>query len=236
MCSMKFHEFISPLFLTLLLTCAPMPADAQTYKVLHTFTGAPNDGDEPLGTLLRDAAGNLYGTTQGGGRFGSGVVYQLLAASGWQDNTLNDFQQGGSSPESGVTFDPAGNLFAATFGGGSGGAGTVFELSNGSWTPQTIYNFSGGKQWGPSFSKLILDPAGNFYGTTNGDGAYGAGSVFKLTLSDGGWTYTSLHDFTGGSDGGYPVGTLLLDANGNLYGTTSGGGQNSNGVVFKITP
>ena len=81
-----------------------------------------------------------------------------------------------------------------------------------------------------------MDAAGNLYGTTYQNGAYNAGSVFKLALSSEGWTYTSLHDFTGGSDGGLPGGNLVLDTNGTLYGTTSQGGIYGNGVIFEVTP
>jgi len=81
-----------------------------------------------------------------------------------------------------------------------------------------------------------MDSAGNLYGTTYGEGAYGVGSVFKLTPSNGGWTYTSLHDFTGGNDGGTLYGGVTLDANGNLYGTTNQGGAYGAGVVWEITP
>ncbi len=81
-----------------------------------------------------------------------------------------------------------------------------------------------------------MDASGNLYGTTFGDGQYGYGSVFKLTRSGGGWTYTSLHDFTGGSDGSNPMCRLVFDASGNLYGTASGGGAHQNGVIFQVTP
>ncbi len=203
-------------------------------SILHRFSGS--DGDNPMDGVTLDAVGNVYGTTRGGGPFSTGIVYQVLAGSGWAENVLYDFPGDGFDPESGVTFDLSGNLYGSTFGGGSNGAGTVFELSHGNWTPQLIYNFNGGNGWGPDSTKLIFDPAGYLYGTTYGDGPYGEGSVFKLTPSNGAWVYTSLHDFTGGSDGGYPVGTLVLDANGNLYGTASLGGQYGYGVVFKITP
>jgi uncharacterized repeat protein (TIGR03803 family) len=83
---------------------------------------------------------------------------------------------------------------------------------------------------------LAMDSAGNLYGTTYGDGAHGVGSVFKLTPSNGGWTYTSLHDFTGGDDGGTPEGDVTLDANGNLYGTTDIGGAYGAGVVWEFSP
>jgi uncharacterized repeat protein (TIGR03803 family) len=103
---------------------------------------------------------------------------------------------------------------------------------------QLLYTFSGDAE-GPVLSNLIFDHAGNLYGTTYSDGPdpnRSHGTVFKLTPSNGTWTYTSLHDFTGGSDGGYPVGNLVFDGNGNLYGTASTGGQFGDGVVYKVTP
>ena len=132
--------------------------------------------------------------------------------------------------------DPSGNLYGTTAGGGSGGGGTVFELApaDGGWSFQTLYSLGG--LGGPA-GKLVMDAIGNLYGTTLQGGPYQQGSVFKLSLSNGGWTYTSLHDFTGGTDGGYPNGSLIFDANGNLYGTAqSGGTYNGGGVVFEITP
>jgi len=125
--------------------------------------------------------------------------------------------------------------------GGSGGGGTVFKLtpSSGSWTYSLVYSFTGGHPGyggaGP-IANLAIDGAGNLYGTTAADGAYDVGTVFKLTPSGGSWTYTSLHDFTGGSDGGYPESNVTFDANGNLYGTASEGGSQRVGVVWEITP
>ncbi len=97
-----------------------------------------------------------------------------------------------------------------------------------------LYSLSGGL-FGPQAS-LAMDNAGNIYGTTLGEGEYGHGNVFKLAPSNGGWIYTSLHDFTGGSDGKDPYSAVVLDANGNLYGTTYGGGSAGYGVVYEITP
>ena len=157
------------------------------------------------------------------------------------------FQSGndGGYPVAGLIFDQSGNLYGATSDGGSGGGGTFFDLtfSNGIWTLNTLYSFTGiaGNQCGP-WGTLVMDGAGNLYGTTLCDGAKNAGSVFKLTLSSGKWTYTSLHDFTGGSDGGNPISNVVFDANGNLYGTTyigglaGGCGGTGCGVVWEITP
>ena len=135
-----------------------------------------------------------------------------------------------------MILDQSGNLYGTTSWGGSGGGGTVFGLTPGSggWTFDTLYSFSGGDGGGP-VSKLIMDAAGDLYGTSYLDGAYGHGAVFKLTRSNGGWTYTSLHDFNV-SDGGGPMSDLVFDAKGNLYGTAAYYGPGSNGVVFEITP
>jgi len=117
------------------------------------------------------------------------------------------------------------------------GGGAVFELSpsNGSWTYNLLYTFTGGPECGPRAS-LVMDGAGNLYGTTYCDGANRLGNVFELSPSNGGWAYTDLHDFTGGSDGGNPVSNVIFDVSGNLYGTASSGGTLGYGVVWKITP
>ncbi|MFZ0794834.1 MAG: choice-of-anchor tandem repeat GloVer-containing protein, partial [Candidatus Korobacteraceae bacterium] len=192
-----------------------------------------------------DSAGNLYGTTSAWG-YGDtgccGTVFQLVnSGSGWTENTLYQFTDGndGRIPYGGVIADAAGNLYGTTTTDGANGGGTVFELSpsGGGYTYQTLYSFSGeaGLEVGP-YDDLAMDSAGNLYGTTYLDGRYGWGNVFKLAPSGSGWTYTSLHDFTGGSDGASPRCRLVFDSSGNLYGTTSIGGTNGYGVVFKIAP
>lgn len=115
----------------------------------------------------------------------------------------------------------------------------------GGWTFTLLYSFTGaGGQFsaGP-IANLAFDSAGSLYGTTHGDGVYNFGSVFKLAPGVGSWTYTSLHDFTGGNDGGYPRSSIIFDKNGNMYGTAAqgGAGNSSNcsgpcGVIFEITP
>ena len=145
-----------------------------------------------------------------------------------------------------MTLDSSGDLYGATQTGGMFGSGTVFELTslaNGSWSLSTLYGFVGAGVGG-SYRTITMDNAGNLYGTSSGGGAYRWGSVFKLTWSNGGWVYRSLHDFTGGADGGTPFGSLVLDASGNLYGTTFFGGTGQCnaqgytgcGVVFEMTP
>jgi uncharacterized repeat protein (TIGR03803 family) len=208
-----------------------------TEDVLYSFTGG-NDGAEPVAGVISDAAGNLYGTAGAGGALGFGTVFELTGSgSSRTEQTLYSFQDAsdGAIPNGGLIFDASGNLYGTTSSGGAGGGGTVFKLtpSAGSFTFSLLFSFTGGG--GPAAS-LTMDAAGNIYGTTTNDGAFGQGSVFKLTPSGGGFTLTSLHDFTGGVDGGRPFSNVVFDAAGNLYGTTSQGGANSAGVVFEITP
>jgi uncharacterized repeat protein (TIGR03803 family) len=210
-----------------------------TETVLHGF-GLP-DGITPYAGLIFDNAGNLYGTTQRGGDYGMGTVYELTRpGAGWIETILHSFTgSDGDGVYAGLIFDPSGNLYGAASTGGADGGGTVFELTplNGSWSISRLYAFSTGQANSPAGS-LVLDATGNLYGTGSMGGAYGYGAVFKLTPSNGSWTYTSLHDFTGGGDGAYPYSSLLLDAKGNLYGTTTYGGLAQGfagyGVVFEI--
>jgi uncharacterized repeat protein (TIGR03803 family) len=194
-----------------------------------------------LGGVIFDTAGNLYGVSAFGGLYGQGTVYELSpSASGYTAQTLYSFtgQNDGLTPEGGLIFDSLGNLYGATAYAGNGYNGAVFEVSPaaGGWTFNTLYDLPSGPgvPAGP-LDKLTFDANGNLYGTTYDGGANGVGSVFELVPSNGGWTYVSLHDFTGLSDGGFPASTLVLDGNGNLYGTASTGG-NGYGVVFEITP
>jgi len=211
-----------------------------TGSILYSFTGG-GDGALPYAGLIFDRVGNLYGTTySGGSRWGT--VFQLTpSGSGWTETVLYNFQNGGDGrfPTAGLIFDPSGNLYGSTSDGGSGCCGTIFELtpSGGSWTYSLVYSFTGTEydQCGP-WGTLVMDAAGNLYGTTNCDGANGDGNIFKLTPGGGGWTYTDLYDFTGGSDGVYPHGNVVFDANGNLYGTAPYGGAYGKGVVWEITP
>src|SRR5271165_574575 len=210
-----------------------------TETVVYSFAGTP-DGASPLNGPIFDHAGNLYGTTSAGGTGGWGTVYELKPAGlGWTESILHGFQNGsdGLTPTGDVFFDPSGRLYGTTQAGGTGGGGTVFELtpSGEAWSLNTLYDFSQ-PALGEEYRTLIMDKAGNLYGTNSGDGVTQQGSVFKLTRSNGAWTYTSLHDFTGGLDGGAPFGRLVFDANGNLYGTAAAGGTHGNGVVFEITP
>jgi uncharacterized repeat protein (TIGR03803 family) len=210
-----------------------------TEEVLYSF-GQGTDGTIPVAGVTLDAAGNIYGTTSAGGAYGYGTVFQLTPSnSGWTESILHNFQNAddGAVLYAGLIFDGSGNLYGAAAEGGTGGGGTVFELtpSNGGWAFTVLYGIPG---WGISgtFRNLVMDASGNLYATTHCDGVSSAGTVYKLTSSGGVWTYTSLYVFTGGTDGHYSFSNLVLDKHGNLYGTTIYGGANDYGVAFKVKP
>ena len=223
------------------LVLAPTALAAGKFKTLHRFTGH-KDGGYPSGSLIFDQAGNLYSTTQIGGS-GSGTVFELtLNQDGsWTESVLYSFTGGndGARPFAGLIFDHAGNLYSTTYGGGNDGAGTVFELSpnQDGWTENVLHSFNGTDGSGPT-DGLVFDSGGSLYGMTTGGGAYGGGTVFKMTPNqDGSWTENLLHSFTGGKDGRYPDhGSLVFDAAGNLYGATQGGGNNGAGTIFELSP
>jgi uncharacterized repeat protein (TIGR03803 family) len=233
--------------LALALILPAQAVAASKYKVLYRFKG-DTDGATPNG-LIFDAAGNLYGTTWGGGNlscnsgYGCGTVFELKPNSdgSWTESVLHRFTGGGdgSEPLASLILDPAGNLYGTTYGGASG-YGVVFKLTpnaDGSWTESVLLRFDYTHGENPNTS-LIFDLAGNLYGTTEWGGAYNEGTVFKLTPNtDGSWTYSLLHRFTGANDGANPSGDLIFDTAGNLYGTTSAGGNGRGfGTVFKLKP
>jgi uncharacterized repeat protein (TIGR03803 family) len=210
-----------------------------TETILYSFHGA-SDGGAPYSAPIFDKAGNLYGTATAGGSAGCGqgcgTVYELSPGkSGWTYNVLYSFTGGndGGQPTAGLVFAKAGNLCGAAESFGAKGGGTVFELSpSGSgWSFNLLTGLPG--TGGPVVS-LTLDGAHTIYGTSF-FGTSGYGAVFRLKRSSGTWTYKDLHDFTGGSDGGYPGGGITLDAGGNLYGTAVLGGSNNDGVIYELT-
>lgn len=252
---------------------------AWTETILHVFRGlASGDGSAPVGGLVMDAAGNLYGTTayDGAGQctligyvVGCGIVFEMSPpsqpGSAWTETVLYSFQGGndGSFPWGDLVFDKAGNLYGATrFGGGKGtncnvlyggNCGTIFELSppkskGGAWTEQVLHSFSGVGQWsvfgdgGNPNGGLVLDDAGNIYGTTQVGGVAclygseeGCGTVFRLAAGKGGArAETILHAFLNIPDGSDPVAGLALGVEGNLYGTTYGGGSDGFGTAFEL--
>lgn len=228
------------------LLLAPGAEGASKYKTLQRFTGYGDEhGALPLSGLIFDAAGNLYGTTIGGGTNGSGVVFKL-APNGdgtWRESVLYSFCSAtdcsdGARPVAALVFDGAGNLYGTTISGGTYLQGNVFKLASnqdGSWTESVLYSFTGGADGGFPEAALILDTAGNLYSTTVEGGSGFGGTVFRLfPNSDGSWTESVIYNFTG-KDGGGPYAGLIFDVAGNLYGTTSGGGVGY-GVIFELTP
>jgi len=213
------------------------PYNERSFYTLYRFTGGADSG-KPYAGVVVGPDGMLYGTTSHSdvGAW-CGVVYQMPPYQWAALTVLYTFTDGddGCNPVAGVTFDQSGNLYGSTYTGRSRPGGVVFKLSpgNSGWTYSVIYSFAG--TGGPR-ERLLIDSAGNLYGTTERDGPYNYGSVFKLTPVSGGWSYTSLHDFTGGKDGAYPEAGLVRDSNGNLYGAASAGGIFGGGVVFQIRP
>jgi uncharacterized repeat protein (TIGR03803 family) len=217
-------------------------AQAQTYKVLYSFTDL--DGAAPYAGLIRDSAGNLYGTTDLGGEIltcsgGCGVVFKVDPND--NETVLISFKgppTDGENPYyAGLVRDTAGNLYGTTYyGGGSsncpGGCGLVFKLDkNGK---ETVLHTFAGKDGEHPYAGLIVDTLGNLYGTSAG-GAFGFGAVFKLDKTD---KESVLYSFKGGSKGQVPEASLIRDTAGNLYGTTYSGGinacANGCGTVFKL--
>jgi uncharacterized repeat protein (TIGR03803 family) len=230
--------------------------------VLYRFNNNRNhiDGLTPYSGLIADAAGNLYGTSITGGTYNWGTVYELSPNSHgyWTERVLWSFQSptlgtDGSLIYGALAIDASGNLYGATYAGGSNqfcsgttGCGAVFELSPGAdgvWTERIIYNFQGGSDGARSYAELIFDNAGNLYGTTlyggsTGCSGLGCGTVFELSpVADGTWTESVLHAFSeSGRDGLYPRSGVVFDQAGNLDGVTSYGGMSNWGSVFSLTP
>ncbi len=222
-------------------------AVAQQETVLHSF-GSGTDGLEPGAAMIFDTAGNLYGTTSGGGIHGHGTVFELTPreGGGWTETVLHSFDYTDGSFPDGLVFDSAGNLYGLAGGGGLHDYGAVFELSkgqDGSWIETVLHSFDGAPDGEGPFGSLVFDSAGNLYGTTSYGGIHDScypnycGAVFELSPREGGgWTETVLHSFGNGSDGIYPQAGLVFDQSGNLYGTTYQGGIHGGGTVFELSP
>lgn len=219
-------------------------------SVLYSFTGMP-DGANPYAGLVLDRSGNLYGTTENGGTANFGTVFEVSA--GGTESVLHSFVGGpsdGADPRASLTLDPDGNLYGTTFAGGSNDVGTVFEVDTTS-AETILHSFTGGSDGGNPFGALTRDASGIFYGTAeNGGGPEGglvpSGSAFSpepdgphgccrgvLFALDGNGEKV-VYTFTGGNDGGAPVGNLVL-SNGVLYGTSLAGGPGHNGTAFSVT-
>lgn len=244
----------------LIFAVLPLQAQTQNESVLYAFTGSVTsgpDGSNPGAPLLRDAKGNLFGTTEAGGDSGYGTVFELVYISPgkYQEQVLYSFKgitttepstQDGASPMAGLIMDAKGNLYGTTASGGVavgctdlGGCGTVFELhypaSPGQgYIPEILHYFGGNLNFDgyQPYAGLVMDSSGNLYGTTLLGGSSGFGTVFEISSSG---TYSLLHNFAANStDGGLPYAGLVMDGSGNLYGTASLGGVSNQGTVFEL--
>jgi uncharacterized repeat protein (TIGR03803 family) len=240
------------LAISLLLLVGTLSYGAET--TIYSFKGG-SDGSGPVGGMVRDSNGNLYGMTEyggtgncGSGSFaGCGTVFELSpdGHGGWAETVIYSFAGGadGQIPVAGLILDAQGNLYGTTQGDGvAPNYGSAFELSpsgNG-WVITVLHTFRGGNDGGGVEGPLAMDSAGNLYGTTASFGPKGGGTTFQLTNSGSGWKLKNIHAFSGESDGDQPEGQLVLGSGGAVYGTTRGGGtccgvfyslsQNSKGV------
>lgn len=233
-------QLISVLFLILAGIAQASPKE----KVLYRFQGG-TDGFEPLGTLVADQAGNLYGTTTSGGtgncNGGCGTAFELSPNPDgtWAETILYSFAGGsdGAFPNAGMVFDQKGNLYGTTLHYGGSGDGTAFRLSppakpGNAWTETVLYNFVGDSDGEYCLGSLTFDRAGNLYGATLFGGIYGGGTIFQLVPPKQGdaWSLNVLHTFKGTGDGLDPWGPVSLDDHGVVYGTTY------DGVVYRLKP
>jgi uncharacterized repeat protein (TIGR03803 family) len=212
-----------------------------TEKVLHNFDFNGEDGFSSRAGLVFDKSGNLYGTTLLGGTGGNGIVFEETRGKNdsWTENVLYSFtgQTDGGLANSPLVFDSSGSLYSTTVAGGSNGLGNVFKMTRstkGKWALTTLYSFESIDGVYPE-GGVILDTAGNLYGTTYEGGFDNSGTVFKLTPGGGTWTETVVHSFGNGQDGSTPDAGLIMDASGNLYGTTNEGGTYGYGTVFEVS-
>lgn len=204
------------------------------------------DCASPDTTLISDARGDLYGGTSIGGPANRGCIFELSPSrSGWQWTMLHAFNGAdGEGPRGALVFDKSGNLYGTTVTGGAYNAGTVFELSpsaNGMWTETVLHSFAAEGDGRAPECNLIFDSKGNLYGTTSAGGNVvgTTGTVFELSPGQSGWTETILYSFTGsinGPDGDVPIGGLVMDSHGRLYGMTQSGGAYGNGAVYMLVP
>jgi uncharacterized repeat protein (TIGR03803 family) len=232
---------------------------AQTGHILHSFTGSPGDGSGPQGLVVVDQAGNVYGSRPFGANHGGicaalggcGMVFREVNRNGaFVYNPLYLFHgSDGAQPFAGVAIGPNGVVYGTTlFGGGMGcggnGCGVIFKLTPPltfcrmvfcSWDETVIYSPRGSSDPSGFFSTVLVDNAGNLYGVSFSGGSFENGTVYKLSPSGGGnYTETTLYSFTGGDDGGEPMGDIAMDAAGNIYGTAAYGGADGFGTVFKL--
>ena len=220
-------------------------AQAQTFTVLHNFTGGA-DGGLPMAGVTMDAAGNLYGTTFYGGAGGAGLgtVFELKRSGpNWILAPLHTFVGGadGAHPYGRVAIAHDGTLYGTTTEGGSGGSGTIYRLQPSAavpksalapWNETVLHRFTGSDGAGPQ-GDLTLDQSGNIYGTTQEGGSAGGGVIYELAFSTGNWTENILYSAQGYRT---PSGGVVFDGSGNLYGVFEEGGSLGDGAVYELSP
>jgi uncharacterized repeat protein (TIGR03803 family) len=226
---------------------SPSGGGAWTLNTIHSFTNG-TDGAEP-GPVVLGNASQIYGTAANGETRHDGFVFSFnrLSVTGWTELFLHTFTGGddGTNPAAPLTLDAAGNLYGLTSTGGAYGDGTLYKLTPNQhsfgWTKSVLYSF--GDLSETAEPHLIIDASGNIYGATYEGGLYGYGTVYKLSQNqDGTWSQSVLYNFQGinHGDGESVDGALVLDAAGNIYGTTLQGGSGCNGygcgIIFKLTP
>jgi uncharacterized repeat protein (TIGR03803 family) len=223
------------------------PARGNNWKlhVIHSFTGGKDGASPPGGRLILDDAGNLYGVATVGGAHGAGLAFELTQpeVGKWKLTPLYAF---GGQPDAGfpygaLVFDKSGHLYGTTYYAGANNQGAVYRLAfrNGKWHETVLHSFTGGADGSGPISNLVLDPAGNLYGTTSEGGGQGCGcgTIFKLARGqDGQWTESIAHAFAGSPDGGFPYNGMVGDGAGHYYGATVHGGHDDEGAVYRFTP
>jgi uncharacterized repeat protein (TIGR03803 family) len=221
---------------------SPSGSGGWTEQLIYNVSGGPGN----YSGLAMDSAGNIFGTT-------ASTVFELSqkVGAGWTPTVIYTFSVNGKYgylPENAPVLDKAGNLFGTTLNGGAKNAGAVYELipsKKGKWKEKVLYSFKGKADSANPWGGVVLDAAGNIYGTTTfpDNACHCAGTVFELVATAGKGPYKEkvLWDFTRSSGGYNPLGSLLLDSAGNLYGTAEYGGADAyggpdSGVIFEVTP
>lgn len=217
---------------------------AGNFTLLHAFTESATDGGNPTAGLIIDSSNHLYGTTGFGGSSGTGTVF-VIDTSGNNMTLLHSFSPAdGTEPSAPLIMDSANNLYSTTYSGGAGGVGTVFKLNIASGTFTVLHAFNLSTDGGNSSAAVVMDSAGNLYGTTAGTGAGGSyGALFRIDMLG---NFSVLHAFAQSVDGAYlptegrPAPGLVMDAAGNLYGTTEIGGvqaaqTSAGGTIFEFS-
>jgi uncharacterized repeat protein (TIGR03803 family) len=212
-------------------------------RVIHTFTGGADGANASAGRLILDSAGNLYGVATAGGVNQQGTAFELSPSPNgtWNFQTLYAFKGNGDAgfPYGALAMDKAGNFYGTTYYDGANNLGSVYQLtnSNGTWSESVLYSFTGGRDGSSPISNLVVDRAGNLWGTTSEGGAgCSCGTIFKMTNANGQWTERVAYRFQSTPDGAFVYNGMIADSAGNLYGATVHGGTNNEGAVYEFTP